>query len=274
MTDETLKKFLPNYIAPGVGEDNLIDKIYPFVEAAESWADNYVADARFIGDSQGLQKLRDNIVAARALYLASPALDVTMHPNGLAVVNTDSLAPASAERSKEFRKAIDRQTLGHIDRFLEYVYNGELAVKFLATTPGRYIWGATVFRNCSEIVSYTGIEPAWNILIEFIRIISALEHTLAEKFISDALLHRLRLWKLSDLPQPSVFTALCSDLKRVLGEAVASNRKPNFDDMRLIVDRIRKNPDLFPDWHRSDTARLYLDPPAFQNKKKSGGYFF
>jgi hypothetical protein len=40
-----------------------------------------------------------------------------------------------------------------------------------------------------------------------------------------------------------------------------------------VVNIIREHPDEFPDWHSSPVAELYT-PPVFENKKKSGGYWF
>ena len=69
--------------------------------------------------------MHDGITASRALFLAAPLLDVTMHPNGLAV-NTDSMALASAERSKEFRNALDRQTILSADNLVNTITAYEL----------------------------------------------------------------------------------------------------------------------------------------------------
>jgi hypothetical protein len=40
-----------------------------------------------------------------------------------------------------------------------------------------------------------------------------------------------------------------------------------------LVNVIREHDELFPAWHSSSTAQLYC-PAVFQNKKKSGGYWF
>ena len=43
--------------------------------------------------------------------------------------------------------------------------------------------------------------------------------------------------------------------------------------LRDIVDFMRKNEEQFAEFRHSDTFRLY-EPPIFENKKKSHGYFF
>ena len=40
-----------------------------------------------------------------------------------------------------------------------------------------------------------------------------------------------------------------------------------------VVNIIRQHPDEFPEWHSFPTAELY-SPTVFENKKKSGGYWF
>ena len=40
-----------------------------------------------------------------------------------------------------------------------------------------------------------------------------------------------------------------------------------------IMNFIRNNPDEFPEWHNSDTAKLF-SPPKFENKKENKGYWF
>jgi hypothetical protein len=40
-----------------------------------------------------------------------------------------------------------------------------------------------------------------------------------------------------------------------------------------VENFIRDNADSFPEWHNSDTAKLF-SPPIFRNKKESPGYFF
>ncbi len=40
-----------------------------------------------------------------------------------------------------------------------------------------------------------------------------------------------------------------------------------------IVNIIRENETVFPEWHNSATAELYT-PPVFRNEKESHGYWF
>ena len=44
-------------------------------------------------------------------------------------------------------------------------------------------------------------------------------------------------------------------------------------DMIDVVNYIRCNPDLFPEWHDSETAKLF-STPIFTNLKTNKGYWF
>ena len=47
----------------------------------------------------------------------------------------------------------------------------------------------------------------------------------------------------------------------------------NVQGLRDIVDMMRKNEEIFAEFANSDTAKLF-DPPIFENKKRSHGYWF
>ena len=277
MDNDTVRKFLPNYIQPGLGEENLIDKISPFIDAAETWVNCYVATQQFADGFEHLKELRDNIVAARALFLAAPALDVTMHPNGLAVVNTDALAPASAERSREFRKALDRQILENIDRFMEAVTADEsIWSVYFVTCPPTVIWRASIFFSCDDLISFTGIDRSADEFIHTLHKVSEIEDSFAEKYISYPLLWEFRNNKgPQENPKSDIYFAIVSSLKRIIASMAMSNGSELYPHIkfRRIVNEIRKHPNVFPQWHNSDTAKLY-DPPVFRNDRTSGGYFF
>ena len=70
-----------------------------------------------------------------------------------------------------------------------------------------------------------------------------------------------------------------ADLARVInairGQAVdiLNGGSIRMRDMIDVVNHIRRYPNLFPEWHASETAKLF-SPPIFKNKKEARGYFF
>lgn len=283
ITNKTLLRHIPNYIAAGYNETSLLDKIQPSVEIAGHWADTNICPREIVADNPKLSAMLDDVIALRSLCLAAPMLDVTMHPNGLAIVNTESLAPASAERSKAFIWALNKHLLGFIDAFIDEIteYNRhpddqiqyeEIFGKWSESLPANKIWLATIYQNCSQIVSHTGINETWSDVINSIPVIRYQESLMAERWISRDLMVVLRK-KIYTVEHCIVYAELLSVLRRELGNTLSGKCPIDHCAMRSAVELIRKNPDAFPQWHKSATARLF-DPPVFRNKKKSGGYFF
>lgn len=284
MTDEILLRQLPNFIATGYNETKLIDRISPSVDIASAWTDTHVSPRSILEGFPELTAMHDSITASRALFLAAPLLDVTMHPNGLAVVNTDSMAPASAERSKEFRNALDRQTILLADNLvnkitayelLPYEENPfrEIRKEWKKSYPAINFWLGTVFQCLGQIIEFFHTSYDTALVFHLISKIKARENHIAEHYISPELLEVLR-----SVDYPDLYITEYSSLLYYLRSAIAESlREPDSsldpDKMRHIVQLIRSEPDAFAVWHLSATARLF-DPPVFRNNKKSGGYFF
>lgn len=284
INDETLLRHIPNYVAAGYKEKPLLDKIRPSVALAETWADTYLSPAELISGSQLLSAARDSAVALRALYGAAPLLDVTMHPNGLAVVNTDSLAPASRERSQEFRKALESHLIETVDKFLRIIfYPDEHAAakpgligiheKWIASYPAYSLWTRTIFDSCGSLCASLGIDRSFDAIRYAITGLTPLEHEIGERWISIYLLNILRQKGYPE-DHEQQFQQLAMLVRSALAQAYKDKSGPNQETMRAIVQYIRENPDAFPQWFDSKTAQLFIDPPRFQNQKKAGGYFF
>ncbi len=284
ITNETLLRHIPNYIASGYNETKLLEKIQPSVEIAGHWADTNICPRVIAAEAPKLSGMLDDIIALRALCIAAPMLDVTMHPNGLAIVNTESLAPASAERSKEFRTALDGHLVDFIDKFIYEItgYN-KLPSKWeeyktirdlwSSSIPAKTIWHSTIFPGCGELLINTGNPKSWEKFISILPVVSSLELQIAERGISFDLLRDLRTDHYG-ADVMNYYIHVTHFIKRAIRSYFES---PMYiidtEFMRSAVELIRKNPDAFPQWHKSATARLF-DPPVFKNKKKSGGFFF
>lgn len=284
ISEETLLRHIPNYVAAGYKEKSLLDKLLPSVSLAEAWAAAYISTDDIISQSRELCEIRDSAVALRTLYIAAPLLDVTMHPNGLAVVNTDSLAPASRERSLEFRKAIESHLLETTDKFLKIIFYpsdhesedtelGKIHQRWLISYPAISLWLRTVFDSCESLCTSLGIDRSFDTIRYAITSLTPLEHEIGERWISIYLLNILRQ---KGYPEDhgQQFQQLAMLVRSALAEAYKTKSRTNSETMRAIVQYIRENPAAFPQWFDSKTAELFLDPPRFLNQKKSGGYFF
>lgn len=266
LDDQTLMSAVPNSICRGIGERSLFDRIAAFIDAAEAWFNSFFAPVDMIADlpedSPVIHAAR-KLIAFRALRLAAPALDVTMHPNGLAVVSTDALAPASADRSREFRKSLDRMILESADLFISLApsVNG-----WKESDPAQSLWLSHPFNSVAMMLTFIPVNPDWETF-----------HAAAQKVIS--ITHRLA----EDVVSPEIMKKLCNfyskldydiaHLHRFVRSYIAEewNRDHGGDPWIPRIVETLKN--YFPEWNDSRQARLF-DPPVFRNQKKSGGYFF
>lgn len=284
ISEETLLQHIPNYVAAGYKERSLLDKLLTSISLAEVWVDTYISPDDIISESPELCEIRDSAVALRTLYSAAPLLDVTMHPNGLAVVNTDSLAPASRERSLEFRKALESHLIETIDKFLKIIFYpsehspgdadlGKIRLRWLISYPAISVWLHTVFDSCESICTSLGIDRSFGAIRLAINGLTPIEHEIGERWISIYLLNILRQKGYPE-DHEQQFQQLAMLVRSALAQAYKDKSGPNPETMRAIVQYIRENPDSFPQWFVSKTAELFLDPPRFQNQKKAGGFFF
>lgn len=291
LTNEIILSFIPNYIASGFNERSMLDRLAPYVSGAEAWTGQYVADESVL-DSIDNPELRNKVLSnlqatatIRLLLDAAPMLDVTLHPNGLAVVNTDSLAPASTARVQEFKTALERQLI----RFASLVISDLAANEaWRDSFPGRNYWTCHMFTTPESIVTSGIAERRWDDIMQSISAIVCAELLIAENYISRELMLLLDQWEFEEIDRKKYLESLKKSLLPLVAgtakwirkegievELPAACRPPALIETRLfaLVEHIKKNPLYFPEWHRSKTANLFY-PPKFVNKKSSGGYFF
>jgi len=103
-----------------------------------------------------------------------------------------------------------------------------------------------------------------------------IEQRIAEEFISTAQMDVLRNeviginWSFS--LHDRLHIQVIEQLRSIEVSALQGNAL-NIQALRDIVDLMRKNEEIFPEFASSDTAKLFT-PPIFENKKKANGYWF
>lgn len=275
-TNEQLTALIPNTLISVKGEAALFDKLAPFLALAEDWVRNtFTSEPTFnticgYTDSNPIRVATARLVVADAMRRAIPSLDVVLTPNGFATVGTPNLVAASKMR-------VDRlvgSMLTHRD---------DCIAALLPELPGASRWlnsdqaaffGATLFPTF-EIVNQCPVSnsqsPKWERYLELRPQIIDLEASLAEEWLSPELMSALRAENLrGDLPP-----VRHDVLRQIKAQLIAYLQKGTFNSRRLadIVNIIRHRPSDFPEWHSSDTARLFA-PPTFRNRKEASGYFF
>ncbi len=273
--DADLRRYIPNQVVAVKGEASLFDKIAYCLDTAEQWI-----FATFCPESVVDAILADNphspirnplaaIAAHRALADAIPSLDLVQTVNGFAVVSNQNLAPASRDR-------VDRLIAAHRSQ-RDTAINSMLPLLAEAHawrgSPQCAYFRATLFPTPAHIRPLASGAATWERYQELHPAIAAAEDRLAAEYISPRLMQRLRDETLGIIsPLSTLDSRLCDALRSHVADLV--NDRPLRDTaLRDIVDYIRRHPGTFPEWHRSDTARLF-SPPVFRNSKESPGYWF
>ena len=273
-TEAQLRAHIPNIIATVKGETPIIERLAHFLDLAEDWVKTtFTSESTFnticgYTDSNNIKILCSRLVVADALRRAIPSLDIVLTPNGFGVVSTQNLAPASKPR-------VDRlvgSMLSHRDDciaalLLELVG----ASKWLSSSQADF-FGATLFPDLGIVDADEGATGSkWEKYLELRSQVIDLEASLAEEWLSPELMSALRSENLrGDL------TAKRNEIVRqVKAQIVGYLKGGSFNSRRLadIVNIIRQHEAEFPEWHQSETAKLFA-PPVFRNEKKAKGYFF
>ena len=273
-TDAQLRSHLPNIIASVKGETSFIERLALFLDLAEDWVrTTFTSETTFnticgYTESNPLKVLTSRLVVADALRRAIPSLDIVLSPNGFAVVNTSNLAPASKPR-------VDRligSMLSHRDDCIAALLPGLVGASKWLTSSQADFFGATLFPDLAIVDSVGNVQGCrWDKYLELRPQVIDLEASLAEEWLSPELMSALRSENLrGDLPP-----VRHDVVRQIKAQLIAYLHRGMFNSRRLadIVNIIRHRPSDFPEWHRSDTARLFT-PPVFRNRKEAPGYFF
>ena len=272
--DTDLRRYIPNQVVAVKGEASLFDKITHWLYTAEQWifatfCPSSVIDAILADKSlSAFHATLAAVAAHRALADAIPSLDLVQTVNGFAVISNQNLAPASRDR-------VDRLIAAHRpqgDTAISALIPQFAAVAEWRDTPPCDYFRSTLFPTPAHIRPLASGAATWERYEELHPAIVAAEDRLAAEYISPDLMQRLRDEALG-LSQLSTLDArLCEALRAHVADIIQDRPLRN-TVLSDIVDYIRRHPDTFPEWHRSDTARLF-SPPVFRNSKQSPGYWF
>ena len=275
-SNEELRLLIPNQLITINGETPLFDKLAPFLDLAEAWVkETFTSEPTYnticgYTDSNPIRIATARLVVADAMRRAIPSLDLVLTPNGFATVGTQNLVAASKMR-------VDRlvgSMLTHRD---------DCIAALLPELPGASRWlnsdqaaffGATLFPTLEIVNQFPNSNSQsskWERYLELRPQIIDLEASLAEEWLSPELMSALRAENLrGDLPP-----VRHDVVRQIKAQLIAYLQKGSFNSRRLadIVNIIRHRPSDFPEWHSSDTARLFT-PPTFSNRKEASGYFF
>ena len=273
-TDAQLRAYIPNIIASVKGETPFIERLSSFLDLAEDWVKTtFTSESTFnticgYTDSNEIKIICSRLVVADALRRAIPSLDIVLTPNGFGVVSTQNLAPASKPR-------VDRlvgSMLAHRDDCIAALLPELVGASKWLTSSQADFFGSTLFPDLGIVDAVGSIQGSrWEKYLELRPQVIDLEASLAEEWLSPELLSALRSQNLrGDLTEKRNVI-----VRQVKAQILGYLKSGSFNSRRLadIVNRIRENKDDFPEWHRSETAKLFA-PPVFRNEKKAKGYWF
>ena len=273
-SDDQVRQNIPNVLATVEGEPTLLEKLHPFIEQAEGWlAENFTSSEILlaIAGEEGTQ-LREQctrVVITEAFRAAIPSLDVILTPNGFGIVNNTNVVPASRERVERLILSLETSRDEQLIALLRLLPAHEA---WLATKQAAY-FSSTLFPNISMCREIGIREHLWLEYQALVPQLQNIERVLAETYFSEAQMQVFRQvameWSPATLP---IVRSVIINIRQLI-LLLLTKHNLHVQQYYDVVNIIRQHPDEFPEWHSSPTAELY-SPAVFENKKKSGGYWF
>ncbi|MGN0284271.1 MAG: DUF6712 family protein, partial [Segatella copri] len=144
------------------------------------------------------------------------------------------------------------------------------ASQWLASSQASF-FGETLFPDLAITDQVKGTGSKWERYLALRPKILDIEASLAEEFFSPELMVRLR----NEVLRKTHTADLARVINAIRGQVVdlLNGGSIRMRDLIDVVNHIRCNPNLFPEWHASETAKNFT-PPMFRNLKTNKGYWF
>ena len=277
----TLRSFIPNSFSSLPNEPTLFDKLVPFIRSAETWflrniiPENVIVSVidRALSQDDPLYFLPRRIVALKAWLLAIPSVDVVIGNNGIGVVETNSLKPASKAKIDRLLSSVADE----LDIVLEALLPMLPEIPGWLDSPQADTFRKTLFPTF-RILRQRGVSnDLWNNWVAISPKIHDIENEIGESWISVPVLERLRRANLDpDLRRDPLLSLLISKVKAAVRIMLDNPQAATCPPLRQLEEAnaiVRGNTDRFPEWCMSPTARFFKTP-AFRNSPDSSAYFF
>lgn len=270
LDSETISRYIPNKLAEVDGEAPLSEKLDTYIASAKMWLENeFLGPEDFLSDSHNDLALK--ILVAKAFADAVPSLDLVVTPTGMAVINTDNLAPASKERVERL-----------ISSLRDYVrVNLQLLLHICRTYPvwreserGRY-FGAT-FLSPSDCPDFRDtIYGTYDVRRGRCMLI---EREMADRYLGKSLMAKIREDYFSGtIPVGSdLFGVIHSTVISLLNRFDEDGRLHCLpDEMWHLCRSIVLELSYYPEYHSMwrDEMGDRFNAPGFVNDIKGGFYF-
>ncbi|MBR4390092.1 MAG: hypothetical protein IKT00_13090 [Prevotella sp.] len=272
--DAQLRQYIPNALVTVEGEKSLFDKLTPFLESSEEWLMQTIIPEAILqevvaNERQPFLRLLTKVVATDAFLHAVPSLDLVLTPNGFGIVSNQNIVPASKERVDRLLASLEIERDSAIEMLLPRL---PLLTDWQQSPQGQY-FAATLFPNLSLCRRLAIRQHLWAEYQALHDRLIKIENTLAETYFSQEQMSVFRDKTLHLLTNCSPLEVQVIRSLQSLELMLVSDMQVHVQSFYDLVNTIRENESVFPEWHASATAELYT-PTVFSNKKKSGGYWF
>ena len=271
-----LREFMPNAFATVEGELSLLEKTAPYIQEAEEFLNTQITGEEIFGqyarsvETSLLKRLMVKIVCAHAFMKAVPALDVVLTPNGFGIVSNQNVAPASKERVERLILSLEDERDMAIEQMLFRLGSVE---EWRSTTQAKF-FASTLFPNINVCRRLAIRQHLWQEFMQLHGRFVFIESQLAEAYFSQ---QQMDVFRQMVLRGTILSSPMVADVVRQLQslELMLVTEKMHVHPQSFydLVNVIREHPETFPEWHESDTARLYT-PAVYVNKKEDGAYWF
>ena len=272
-----LLQFIPNVVETVEGETPLFDKMSPQLEITEQWLANTIVGQYFMedianGEGSDMWQAAATAIACEAFRRSVPSLDIILTPNGFGVVSNSNVAPASKERVERLMASLDNQRNKAISSLIQRLAKfspwltgerGQWLTSSFFTSPDDVLLARSILKN----------EDGWEAFIELREKAAPIEQAIAEKWLGQALTARLRATLATDRVGSTDTATLARTVRQLVIDELLTCRRP-VKNLDRLVNYIRNNASLYPEWQSDPVAELFEDKWRFQNKKESAGYFF
>lgn len=279
ITEAIFNSAIPNIMIAVKGEKTVYDKMQPFLMHSQQWViDTFTGQTLFAAletreNTDTTKILVQHVIIYDAFARGIPSLDLILTPNGFGIVSNQNVAPASKERVERLIKSMyaDRDNVIHM--LLQQLPS---ETGWTSTDQGKF-FGNTLFSDLTYtrvVVTPEEYKSDWDFYLAIRDKAIIIEDEIAEQYVSPELMDKLR-YELQTNTGSILRHQIAKKVQNIEFQLLRGDGKVmrEHNALRMVVNVIRNNDTEFPEWHSSETAKLY-DPPVYVNLKEDKGYWF
>lgn len=269
-SDEQLRMLIPHVFATVEGEPTLFEILYPFLETAEQWAiETFVSENVFPQLTKAEVAQLTKLIAYQAYMSAVPSLDLVLTPNGFGIVSNTNIVPASKERIDRLLVSLESERDRNINQLILRLSSRP---EWRESQQGKY-FASTMFPFQSLCHRLAIREHIWDSYQKLHDRLIKIETVLADTYFSHEQMTVFRNHVITQLRTAKPLEEQVIRTLQSLEMMLVSDMQVHPQSFYDLVNIIREHEEVFPAWHSSSVAELYT-PKVFENKKKSGGFWF